>query len=75
MKYTAFTFIWLSLLALCFTIAGICSLFGWLGAEVVFMNSETIENKIGKMIWIVISSICFIVFLILAIKKIQHQGT
>ena len=73
MKHKMFMLVWLALLALCSVVMGVLSLLGYANAEVIFWTRNAIESEVGKIAWIVVSAMCLIVFLVLAVREYRRK--
>lgn len=67
-------FSWLALLALCFMVIGVLALFGYGNAEVGFWSKSAIKSDAGKIIWVVVSTICLVVFMELAASEHRRKS-
>lgn len=66
MKHKLFFLLWCAMLAFVSVIVGVLALLGFANAEVVFWTQTPIRSEAGKIVWIVISATCLIVFSVLA---------
>jgi ABC-type microcin C transport system permease subunit YejE len=73
MKNRVFIFFWMAMLAFVSAVVGIFAISGLFNAEVIFWTNKPIESKGGKIAWIMISIITFIVFLALGIRAYRNQ--
>ena len=69
MKHGLFLLILMSILTFLFTVIGILALMGYWNAEVVFWTRTPIKSDTGKLIWIIVSGIGFVIFSILSVVK------
>ena len=67
MKHKLFMLVWLDMLAFCSVVIGVLALLNYANAEVIFWTNTPIESVAGKIVWIVISATCFMLFLVLAV--------
>ena len=73
MKHKPFMLIWLAFLAFCSVVVGILALLGYANAEVIFWTRSPIESETGKIAWIVVSAMCLILFLVLAVREYRRK--
>ena len=63
------------MLSICFVVVGVLSLLGFSYAEISFWSKDNvIESEAGKITWIVISTMCFVVFSALAVADYRKEN-
>lgn len=73
MKHVLFFLIGMSLLAFLFTVVGVLALLDAWNAEVIFWTRTPIKSETGKLIWIIVSGIAFVVFSTLSVIKYRKD--
>jgi len=74
MKHKLFMLVWLDMLAFCSVVIGVLALLNYANAEVIFWTNTPIESVAGKIVWIVISATCFMLFLVLAVREYRRKS-
>jgi len=74
MKHKLFMLVWLAMLAFCSVVIGVLALLNYANAEVIFWTQKPIESEAGKIVWIVISATCLILFLVLAVREYRRKN-
>jgi NADH:ubiquinone oxidoreductase subunit 5 (subunit L)/multisubunit Na+/H+ antiporter MnhA subunit len=74
MKHRLFMLVWLAMLAFCSVVIGVLALLNYANAEVIFWTQKPIESEAGKIVWIVISAACLILFLVLAVREYWRKN-
>lgn len=65
--------VWLAMLAFCSVVIGVLAFLNYANAEVIFWNKTPLESEAGKILWIVISAMCLILFLVLAVREFRSK--
>jgi len=71
MKHKLFLLIWLAVLASLFVAVGVLSLLGYPNVEISFWTTNAIESRAGRIAWVVLSSVCLLVFVVLAAREFR----
>ena len=74
MKHKLFMLVWLAILAFCSAVIGVLALLNYANAEVIFWTQKPLESETGKIAWIVISAVCLILFLVLAVREYRRKN-
>jgi cytochrome c oxidase assembly factor CtaG len=74
MKNKLFMLVWLAMLSFCSVAIGLMALLNYANAEVIFWTKNPIESEAGKIAWIVISTTCLILFLVLAVREYRRNN-
>jgi hypothetical protein len=73
MKHDLFFLIFMSTLAFLFAVVGALALLGYWNAEVIFWTQIPIQSEMGKVIWIIVSASCFVIFTTFAVVKYRRK--
>jgi hypothetical protein len=74
MKHKLFLLAWLVMLCFFSLVVGVLALLGYPNAEILSWSGSVIESEVGKIIWIVISAMCLVIFLTLAVSRYRRMN-
>ena len=74
MKHKLFFLLWSAALAFFCVVVGVLALLGDVNAEIYLWTKSAIESKAGKIVWIVVSTTCLILFLALAVSEYRKSN-
>jgi hypothetical protein len=73
MKHGLFFLIWAAMLAFLFAVVGTLALLGYCDATVSFWSRNPIQSDTGKLVWIVISGLCFLILSTLIVLEYRRR--
>ncbi|MDH3220794.1 MAG: hypothetical protein OEO19_14775 [Gammaproteobacteria bacterium] len=73
MKHKLFMLVWLAIMACCSVVIGVLALLNHANVAVIFWTQKPVESEAGKIAWIVISTTCLILVLVLAVRECRRK--
>ena len=74
MQHKLFFLFWMALLSLMSFVVGVLALLGVTNVEIFFWSKQPVESVAGKIVWVFVSLVCLIVFLVLFTKQRQKHA-